>query len=165
MRVHMDCEGCAVKIKKALGKLKGVDSVDVDMRMQKVTVMGWAASDQKKMLERVTKSGKRAELWPYPYKPDNQFYYEYYATGHSSSYNYYKHGNGGHDHGYYQPPPYSTLGMDNDKDNYANIERNGNTAASLIHFLKPVNTNWEEYHASSRPLSRSKEWLHHPCPH
>ncbi|XP_012442531.1 heavy metal-associated isoprenylated plant protein 28 isoform X1 [Gossypium raimondii] len=118
MRVHMDCEGCAVKIKKALGKLKGVDSVDVDMRMQKVTVMGWAASDQKKMLERVRKSGKRAELWPYPYKPDNQFYYEYYereptityhATGHSSSYNYYKHGNDGHDHGYYQPPPYSTL--------------------------------------------------------
>ncbi|MBA0745560.1 hypothetical protein Gogos_008132, partial [Gossypium gossypioides] len=115
MRVHMDCEGCAVKIKKALGKLKGVDSVDVDMRMQKVTVMGWAASDQKKMLETARKSGKRAELWPYPY---NQFYYEYYerqptityhATGHSSSYNYYKHGNDGHDHGYYQPPPYSTL--------------------------------------------------------
>ncbi|MBA0867113.1 hypothetical protein Goshw_027276, partial [Gossypium schwendimanii] len=119
MRVHMYCEGCAVKIKKALGKLKGVDSVDVDMRMQKVTVMGWGASDQKKMLKRVRKCGKRAELWPYPYKPDNQFYYEYYereptityhATGHSSSYNYYyKHGNDGHDHGYYQPPPYSTL--------------------------------------------------------
>ncbi|KAK8642063.1 hypothetical protein V6N13_011425 [Hibiscus sabdariffa] len=118
MRVHMDCEGCATKIKKELGKLKGVDSVDVDMDMQKVTVMGWAAADQKKMLKKVRKTGKRAELWPYPYKPENQFYYDYYqsqpmityhATGRSSSYNYYKHGYDGHDHGYYQPPPYSTL--------------------------------------------------------
>ncbi|OMO76256.1 hypothetical protein CCACVL1_15809 [Corchorus capsularis] len=122
MRVHMDCEGCATKIKKALGKLKGIDSVDIDMDIQKVTVIGWAAADQKKILKTVRRTGRRAELWPYPYNPQNQFYYEYYqsqpitsstttyhAKGGLSSYNYYKHGYDGHDHGYYQPPPYSTL--------------------------------------------------------
>ncbi|XVE88195.1 hypothetical protein DITRI_Ditri19aG0049300 [Diplodiscus trichospermus] len=118
MRVHMDCNGCAANIRKALEKLKGVDSVYIDMEKQKVTVMGWAAADQKKMLKTVRKTGRRAELWPYPYNSESQFYYEYcqrqptitcHATGRSSSYNYYKHGYDSHDHGYYQPPPYSTL--------------------------------------------------------
>ncbi|XVF40349.1 hypothetical protein PTKIN_Ptkin01aG0106200 [Pterospermum kingtungense] len=118
MRVHMDCEGCVAKIRKALGKLKGIDSVDVDMQKQKVTVMGWAASDHKKILKTVSKTGRKAELWLYPYNNENQYYYEYYqrqpivtyhATGHSSSYNYHKHGYDGHLHGYYQPPPYSVL--------------------------------------------------------
>ncbi|XP_022720407.1 heavy metal-associated isoprenylated plant protein 28-like [Durio zibethinus] len=80
--------------------------------------MGWAASDHKKILKKVRKTGKRAELWQYPFNSENQFYYNYYqrqpminyyATGRSSSYNYYEHGYDGHDHGYYQPPPYSTL--------------------------------------------------------
>ncbi|XVE51457.1 hypothetical protein DITRI_Ditri02bG0042300 [Diplodiscus trichospermus] len=111
MRVHMDCEGCAAKIKKALSKLKGVDSIDIDIDKQKVTVMGWAASDQKKVLKTVRRTGRRAELWPYPFNSENQFYYEYYQSQptSASSYNYYKHGYDGHDHGYYQPPPYSTL--------------------------------------------------------
>ncbi|XVF87339.1 hypothetical protein PTKIN_Ptkin18bG0112200 [Pterospermum kingtungense] len=118
MRVHMDCPGCVAKIKKALGKLEGVDCVDIDMDKQKVTVMGWAASDQKKVLKTVRKTGRRAELWLYPYNSESQFYYEYYlaqptttyhSNGRSSSYNYYKHGYDGHDHGYYHPPPYSTL--------------------------------------------------------
>ena len=97
--------------------LSGIDSVDIDMEKQKVTVMGWAASNQKKVLKTVRKTGRRAELWPYPDNSENQFYYEYYQrqpmiyheTGRSSSYNYYKHGYDGHVHGYYQPPPYSAF--------------------------------------------------------
>ncbi|KAF2305314.1 hypothetical protein GH714_003644 [Hevea brasiliensis] len=108
MRVHMDCAGCEAKIKKALQKLNGVDDIDIDMAMQKVTVMGWA--DQKKVLKAVRKTGRRAELWPYPYNPEyynfnQQYYYQqqqetqpaevitYYAPQYStSSYNYRRHG-------------------------------------------------------------------------
>ncbi|KAA3455659.1 heavy metal-associated isoprenylated plant protein 22-like [Gossypium australe] len=114
MRVHMDCKGCVAKIRKALGKLEGVDSIEIDMENQKVSVMGWAASDHMKVLKTVRKTGRRAELWPYPFNPQNQFYYEYCQTDSKgppwpSSYNYYRHGYDGHDHGYYQPPPYETL--------------------------------------------------------
>lgn len=100
----------------------GIDDVDVDMVNQKITVLGWATSDQKKILKTVRRTGRKAELWPYPYHSENQFYYQYYQTqlptvtnyhatgsGRSSSYNYYNHGYDGHLHGYHQPPPYSTL--------------------------------------------------------
>ncbi|KAK9267197.1 hypothetical protein L1049_009617 [Liquidambar formosana] len=129
MRVHMDCAGCESKIKKALQKLDGVDDIDVDMGMQKVTVMGWA--DQKKVLKAVRKTGKRAELWPYPYNPEyhnftQQYYYyqnhhqshpttTYNAVGRTynqpaaSSYNYYKHGYSGPDHGTYQQLDHLTM--------------------------------------------------------
>ncbi|KAL9422820.1 hypothetical protein AB3S75_034994 [Citrus x aurantiifolia] len=131
MRVHMDCAGCETKIKKALKKLDGVDDVDIDMAMQKVTVMGWA--DQKKVLKTVRKTGRRAELWPYPYNPEYQnftqhYYYQqqqqqrrqhhhhsqipiaynYIFQQPSSSYNYEKHGYSG-DFGYYQQAPYSHI--------------------------------------------------------
>jgi len=38
----------------------GVDDIDIDMGLQKVTVTGWA--DQKKVLKTVRKTGRRAEL-------------------------------------------------------------------------------------------------------
>ncbi|PRQ29146.1 putative heavy metal-associated domain, HMA [Rosa chinensis] len=141
MQVHMDCSGCENKIKKALKKLKGVDDIDVDINMQKVTVMGWAK--QEKVLRAVRRTGRTAELWPYPYNPEyghnlNVQYYQQHQPrdGHehhhhhhhhdhqskhkittynsipnysSYSYNYYKHGYSGKEHGYYQPPPYSTM--------------------------------------------------------
>ncbi|CDO96784.1 unnamed protein product [Coffea canephora] len=118
MRVHMDCPGCESKIKKALRKLDGVDNVDVDMGMQKVTVTGYA--DQEKVLKTVRKTGRLAELWPFPYNPEyhdfNYAYYNHYyrnpATNFSysfSSYNYEVHGYNGHDHGYYHKPPFSTV--------------------------------------------------------
>ncbi|KAK9150515.1 hypothetical protein Syun_008824 [Stephania yunnanensis] len=125
MRVHVDCAGCESKIKKALHKIKGVDDIDIDMGMQKVTVTGWA--DQKKILKAVRKTGRKAELWPYPYNPEYHAYTAQYYHQHqpmqpytssycgsyavpSSSYNYYKHGyNDGYGHGYYQQPPHSTL--------------------------------------------------------
>ncbi|KAL2524252.1 Heavy metal transport/detoxification superfamily protein [Abeliophyllum distichum] len=114
MRVHMDCLGCKNKIEKALKKLDGVDNVDVDMYKQKVTVTGWA--EQKKVLKRVRKTGRKAELWPFPYNQEHhdyaQHYYNQYYTNpanYYSTYNYRKHGYNGHDHGYYQQPPSSTI--------------------------------------------------------
>ncbi|XP_059664116.1 heavy metal-associated isoprenylated plant protein 28-like [Cornus florida] len=76
MRVHMDCPGCESKIKKALQKLDGVDEVDIDMGMQKVTVTGWA--EQKKVLKTVRKAGRKAELWPFPYNPEYHNFTHYY---------------------------------------------------------------------------------------
>ncbi|KAK3183269.1 hypothetical protein Dsin_030555 [Dipteronia sinensis] len=128
MRVHMDCAGCESMIKKALQKLDGVDDIDIDINNQKVTVMGWA--DQKKVLKTVRKTGRRAELWPYPYNPDyynftQQYYYQhqhqpqqqqqqvsYYTSqphppSSSYDYNYERHGYSGDDYGYYHQSPYS----------------------------------------------------------
>ncbi|XP_041026830.1 heavy metal-associated isoprenylated plant protein 28-like isoform X2 [Juglans microcarpa x Juglans regia] len=68
MIVHMDCAGCESKIKKALRKLDGVNEVDIDLTMQKVTVMGWV--EQEKVLKTVRKMGRRADQWPYPQDPE-----------------------------------------------------------------------------------------------
>lgn len=79
------------------------------MEMQKVTVMGWA--DQMKVLKTVRKTGRRAELWPYPYNTEYHVFRGYYGYNNyenkpsSSSYNYYKHGYSyGEDFGYYRKP-------------------------------------------------------------
>ncbi|GFP96684.1 heavy metal-associated isoprenylated plant protein 26 [Phtheirospermum japonicum] len=114
MRVHMDCPGCQIKIMKALSKLDGVDNVDIDMNMQKVRVTGWA--DQDKVLKTIRKTGRMAELWPFPYNPEYHDYYNHYfassvnysystAEPLASTYNYHKHGYNGYGHGYYQQAP------------------------------------------------------------
>ncbi|XP_057861885.2 heavy metal-associated isoprenylated plant protein 28 isoform X2 [Cryptomeria japonica] len=75
MEVHMDCGGCQRKIRKALSKLQGVDSIDIDMEQQKVTVSGDV--DQMTVLGAVRNTGKKAELWAYPH-----YYYNYdYGSG------------------------------------------------------------------------------------
>ncbi|XP_068664459.1 heavy metal-associated isoprenylated plant protein 28-like [Aristolochia californica] len=123
MRVHMDCPGCESKIRKYLQNLKGVDQIDIDMAMQKVTVTGYA--DQRKVLKTVRKTGRRAELWPFPYNPEihahNQHLYNQhhqtpssylsYAAP-SSHYNYYKHGYDSHDYGNYSRPASSNVVSD-----------------------------------------------------
>ncbi|ONK79243.1 uncharacterized protein A4U43_C01F4380 [Asparagus officinalis] len=48
--------GCEARIRKSLAKLRGVDTVDIDMPLQKVTVTGYA--DQKKVLKAVRKSAE-----------------------------------------------------------------------------------------------------------
>ncbi|KAE9599918.1 putative heavy metal-associated domain, HMA [Lupinus albus] len=119
LRVHMDCPGCENKVKSALQKLKGVDDVEIDMSLQKVTVNGYA--DQKKVLKTVRKTGRRVELWQLPYTTEfqqNQFYQQHqcngpitnnYASQHSSSYNYYKHGYDSSDPRYYNYPTQSSI--------------------------------------------------------
>ncbi|CAF2043392.1 hypothetical protein BRARA_I02398 [Brassica rapa] len=63
---RIDCEGCERKIKQILSGVKGVKSVVVDAKQQKVTVMGYI--EPKKVLEAAKSTRKKVELWPYvPY--------------------------------------------------------------------------------------------------
>ncbi|KAI4389218.1 hypothetical protein MLD38_001466 [Melastoma candidum] len=66
LKVRMDCDGCARKMKSVLSSVKGAKSVDIDMKQQKVTVTGYV--DAKKVLEAARSTKKKVELWPYvPY--------------------------------------------------------------------------------------------------
>uniref|UniRef100_A0A0E0K8Y9 HMA domain-containing protein n=1 Tax=Oryza punctata TaxID=4537 RepID=A0A0E0K8Y9_ORYPU len=67
VKVRMDCEGCERKVRKALEEMKGVSSVEVDAKQNKVTVTGYV--EQEEVLERLRgRAGKKAEPWPYvPY--------------------------------------------------------------------------------------------------
>ncbi|KAJ0250801.1 Heavy metal-associated isoprenylated plant protein 28 [Hirschfeldia incana] len=125
MRVHMDCVGCESRVKSALQKMRGVDEVEIDMVQQKVTVTGYA--DQKKVLKKVRKTGRRAELWQLPFNPDHSsllgggststnggYFYNphgcngpinHHAPVPGSSYNYYKHGYDSNDYSSYQHHP------------------------------------------------------------
>ncbi|KAL5707572.1 hypothetical protein ACHQM5_018461 [Ranunculus cassubicifolius] len=109
--VHMDCDGCKRRIRKAVSKLDGVDTVHIDMDNQKVTVTGYV--DQRKVLKVVRRTGRKAEFWPCPY---DSVYHPYAAqyleeSTYSSSYNYYRHGynNESTFHGYFPNPAHSII--------------------------------------------------------
>ncbi|XP_072974551.1 heavy metal-associated isoprenylated plant protein 23-like [Typha angustifolia] len=63
LKVRMDCDGCELKVKKALSSMKGVQSVDINRKQQKVTVTGFV--EPNKVLKRAKSTGKKAEIWPY----------------------------------------------------------------------------------------------------
>ncbi|KAK4264876.1 hypothetical protein QN277_025998 [Acacia crassicarpa] len=66
LKVRMDCDGCELKVKKALSSLSGVKSVEINRKLQKVTVTGHVEAS--KVLKKAKATGKRAEMWPYvPY--------------------------------------------------------------------------------------------------
>ncbi|KAK4341421.1 hypothetical protein RND71_039922 [Anisodus tanguticus] len=66
VKIRMDCEGCARKVKNALSGVKGAKSVEVDLKQQKATVTGFV--EPKKVLKAAQATGKKCELWPYvPY--------------------------------------------------------------------------------------------------
>ncbi|XVE86729.1 hypothetical protein DITRI_Ditri18aG0057000 [Diplodiscus trichospermus] len=66
LKVRMDCDGCELKVKKALSSLSGVKSVNINRKQQKVTVTGYAEAN--KVLKKAKSTGKKAEIWPYvPY--------------------------------------------------------------------------------------------------
>ncbi|KAL3721658.1 hypothetical protein ACJRO7_034058 [Eucalyptus globulus] len=66
LKVRMDCDGCELKVRKALSSLDGVKTVEINRKQQKVTVNGYV--DQNKVLKRAKSTGKKAEIWPYiPY--------------------------------------------------------------------------------------------------
>ncbi|KFK34925.1 hypothetical protein AALP_AA5G211700 [Arabis alpina] len=44
--VDMDCQGCEKKVRKAISKLDGVDTVEIDVDRQKVTVTGYVDRDE-----------------------------------------------------------------------------------------------------------------------
>ncbi|XP_010920102.1 heavy metal-associated isoprenylated plant protein 27 [Elaeis guineensis] len=67
MKVRIDCEGCERKVRKALKGMKGISTVEIEPKLNKVTVTGYV--DPKKVIQRVRwRTGKMAEPWPYvPY--------------------------------------------------------------------------------------------------
>ncbi|KAF5729802.1 Heavy metal transport/detoxification superfamily protein [Tripterygium wilfordii] len=102
LKVRMCCTGCERVVKNAIHKLRGIDSVEVDLEMEKVTVVGYV--DRNKVLKAVRRAGKRAEFWPYPNPPlyftSAENYFKDTTQEFKESYNYYRHGyNIGHHHG------------------------------------------------------------------
>lgn len=80
----------------------GVDSVEVELEMEKVTVIGYV--DRNKVLKAVRRAGKRAEFWPFPNPPlyftSSSTYFKDMNNEYKESYNYYRHGyNIGERHG------------------------------------------------------------------
>ncbi|PHU28828.1 hypothetical protein BC332_00921, partial [Capsicum chinense] len=67
LKVRMCCSGCERVIKDAVFKLRGVESVSVELEMEKVTVVGYV--ERNKVLKAVRRHGKRAEFWPNPNPP------------------------------------------------------------------------------------------------
>ncbi|MQL76813.1 hypothetical protein Taro_009213 [Colocasia esculenta] len=61
LKVGMSCEGCVGAVKRVLGKMQGVESFDIDLKEQKVTVRGTAAPEA--VLQTVSKTGKKTEFW------------------------------------------------------------------------------------------------------
>lgn len=61
LRVGMTCEGCVGAVKRVLGKMEGVESFDVEIKEQKVTVKGNVTPDA--VLQTVSKTGKKTSFW------------------------------------------------------------------------------------------------------
>ncbi|XP_030547248.2 heavy metal-associated isoprenylated plant protein 31-like [Rhodamnia argentea] len=59
--VNMDFQGCGENIRSALNKLEGVQDVDINLDMQKVTVAGFV--DERKVLLAEKDTGKSAQTW------------------------------------------------------------------------------------------------------
>ncbi|KAF2593561.1 hypothetical protein F2Q70_00043792 [Brassica cretica] len=86
--------GCERVVKHAIYKLRGVDSVEVNLELERVTVVGYV--ERKKVLKAVRRAGKRAEFWPYPDMPryftSSDHYFKDTTREFRESYNYYRHG-------------------------------------------------------------------------
>uniref|UniRef100_A0A0R0L378 HMA domain-containing protein n=1 Tax=Glycine max TaxID=3847 RepID=A0A0R0L378_SOYBN len=61
LKVGMSCQGCAGAVNRVLGKMEGVESFDIDLKEQKVTVKGNVEPDE--VLQAVSKSGKKTAFW------------------------------------------------------------------------------------------------------
>ncbi|KAE9451276.1 hypothetical protein C3L33_16823, partial [Rhododendron williamsianum] len=61
LKVGMSCEGCSGAVRRVLGKMDGVESYDIDMKEQKVTVIGNVQPDA--VLQTVSKTGKKTAFW------------------------------------------------------------------------------------------------------
>ncbi|KAG2403342.1 Copper transport protein [Vigna angularis] len=61
LKVGMSCQGCAGAVNRVLGKMEGVESFDIDLKEQKVTVKGNVQADE--VLQAVSKTGKKTAFW------------------------------------------------------------------------------------------------------
>ncbi|KAL5067103.1 hypothetical protein RYX36_017990 [Vicia faba] len=64
LKVAMSCQGCSGAVKRVLEKLQGVESFDIDMKEQKVTVKGNVKPEE--VYETVSKTGKKTAFWVEP---------------------------------------------------------------------------------------------------
>ncbi|KAE8702120.1 Copper transport protein ATX1 [Hibiscus syriacus] len=68
LKVGMSCEGCVGAVKRVLGKMQGVETFEVDLKEQKVTVKGNVQPDA--VLQTVSKTGKKTTFWDSPTEPE-----------------------------------------------------------------------------------------------
>ncbi|KAK9733268.1 hypothetical protein RND81_04G055900 [Saponaria officinalis] len=61
LKVQMSCSGCSGAVKRVLDKMEGVESYDINMDEQKVTVKGNVQPDA--VFNTVSKTGKKTEFW------------------------------------------------------------------------------------------------------
>ena len=62
MEVRWWClQGCSGAVQRVLSKMEGVQSVDIDLKEQRVVVKGDV--DPQKVLETVSKTGKATQFW------------------------------------------------------------------------------------------------------
>ncbi|KAH7547765.1 hypothetical protein ACOSP7_033009 [Xanthoceras sorbifolium] len=74
LKVGMSCQGCVGAVKRVLGKMEGVESFDINIEEQKVTVKGNVQPDA--VLQTVSKTGKKTAFWeeekPAPAEPESK---------------------------------------------------------------------------------------------
>ncbi|KAL9165226.1 hypothetical protein ABFS82_06G157100 [Erythranthe guttata] len=61
LKVAMSCQGCVGAVKRVLGKTEGVETFDIDLEKQKVTVKG--KIEPQAVLQAVSKTGKATSFW------------------------------------------------------------------------------------------------------
>lgn len=64
LKVAMSCKGCSGAVNRVLGKMEGVESYDIDMEQQKVTVVGNVQPEA--VFQTVAKTGKKTAFWEEP---------------------------------------------------------------------------------------------------
>ncbi|MCH1933186.1 heavy-metal-associated domain-containing protein, partial [Shewanella sp. A25] len=57
LKVGMSCQGCAGAVRRVLTKMEGVETFDIDMEQQKVTVKGNVKPED--VFQTVSKTGKK----------------------------------------------------------------------------------------------------------
>ncbi|XP_006291912.2 copper transport protein CCH [Capsella rubella] len=62
LKVGMSCQGCVGAVNRVLGKMEGVESFDIDIKEQKVTVKGNVEPEA--VFQTVSKTGKKTSFWP-----------------------------------------------------------------------------------------------------
>ncbi|XP_047076972.1 copper transport protein ATX1-like [Lolium rigidum] len=61
LKVAMSCGGCSGAVKRVLTKMQGVETFDIDMEQQKVTVKGNVTPED--VFQTVSKTGKKTSFW------------------------------------------------------------------------------------------------------
>lgn len=61
LKVAMMCTGCSGAVERVLGKMEGVQSFDVNLETQKVTVVGTVTHEE--VVAKIAKTGKAVEPW------------------------------------------------------------------------------------------------------